>query len=131
MKEDFIIMHAFEDEGFGDTPFGAGDEKEVVRGGSASLDDSSFMRSKDQSNILLDESHVKDGSTVLDKTKIGTQNIFLTLCFTLVRVDMLLYHIAFVLHTLNADWLKTMLYNLMLTRKNFRSFKIKCVLPSY
>ena len=71
MKEDFIIMHAFEDEGFGDTPFGASDGKEILRGGSA-LDDSSFVRSKDQSNILLDESHVKDGSMMADKQKIGT-----------------------------------------------------------
>ena len=70
MKEDFIIMHAFEDEGFGDTPFGASDEKEVLRGGSA-LDDSSFVRSKDQSNILLDESNLKD-SSMADKQKIGT-----------------------------------------------------------
>ena len=72
MKEDYIIMHTFEDEGFGDTPFGATDDKEILRGGSASLDDSSFMRSKDQSNILLDESNVKDGSTITDKQKMGT-----------------------------------------------------------
>ncbi len=83
MKEDYIIMHAFEDEGFGDTPFGASDEKEVLRRGSASLDDSTFIRSKDQSNILLDESHANDGSTIADKQKIGIYEIFKKFCFQL------------------------------------------------
>ena len=75
MKEDFIIMHNLEDEGFGDTPFGASDEKDVLRGGTA-LDDSSFIRSKDQSNILLDESNLKDGSTLSDQQKIGRVHLY-------------------------------------------------------
>ena len=84
MKEDFIIMHAFEDEGFGDTPFGASDEKELLRAGTA-LDDSSFIRSKDKSNLLLEESDVKDGSVISDKQKIGMCGGILNVCWNFFK----------------------------------------------
>lgn len=78
-------MNAFGNEGFGDIPFEASDEKEVLREGSA-LDDSLFLQSKDASKLLLEESKEKDSSNIsLDKSKVGKllrRNIFLILkCF--------------------------------------------------
>ena len=73
LKEDFIVMNAFADEGFGEGLFGGNDEmeKEVLRDASA-LDESSFLHSKDGSKLLLEESGVKDRLSVSDKSKIGT-----------------------------------------------------------
>ena len=69
-------MNAFGDEGFGDIPFGASDEKEVLREGSA-LDDSSFMHSKDNSKLLLEESHSKDPSNaLLERSKLSKSVLY-------------------------------------------------------
>lgn len=73
LKEDFIVMNAFGDEGFGDIPFGVSDEREVLREGSA-LDDSSFMHSKDASKLLLEESNGKDPSNAsLERSKLALE----------------------------------------------------------